>query len=244
MSDLYERKYLSAVIVSHHVVANTLQVLQNILALGELVEKRPGYTGPSISGGGAPGGHRRSKSFGSSAGIKPWEFDEQIKATANQTADAKQQGAQLEASGAVLPAVKAAAAVPTAVAAPTMSEAEKMAKGSAAIISVASSLPKKKTDERYLYKLLKALVPITKADSYDIDADLRVFKTARVRALHHLLILIGHKDYWNKLELSPLVKCCVEQALTNACTSSIIFARKSVLLAHLHCRRRSPSHHC
>ncbi len=43
ISDLYERKYLSA-------------VLQNIIALAELVERRPGYNGPSIHGS---GGHRR-----------------------------------------------------------------------------------------------------------------------------------------------------------------------------------------
>jgi hypothetical protein len=43
ISDLYERKYLSA-------------VLQNIIALAELVERRPGYTGPSIHGS---SGHRR-----------------------------------------------------------------------------------------------------------------------------------------------------------------------------------------
>ncbi len=64
--------------------------------------------------------------------------------------------------------------------------------------------------------MLKALQPITKSDSYDIDADLRILKNARVKTLDHLLILIGHKDYWNKLELSLVTKCAVEQALTNA----------------------------
>lgn len=42
-----------------------------------------------------------------------------------------------------------------------------------------------------------------------------MFRQNRLRKLDHLLVLVGHKEYWNKLELNLLVKCAIEEALSN-----------------------------
>lgn len=151
--------------------------------------------------------------------MKPWEFDAQLKSTANSIAEAKtQQSGELVAAP-VVPAVKAAASAATSSSGPQLSEAQKLALAEKNISNPAvpaGKRPKLPGEDRSLFKLLKALQPVTKSDTYDIDADLRVFKNARVKTLEHLLILIGHKDYWNKLELTLVTKCCIEQALTNA----------------------------
>lgn len=207
-SDLNERKYLSA-------------VLQNILALAQMVENRPGYYGPSLFGGvvtsasGTAPLHRRSRSFGGA--LKPWDFDQQMKETANRVAEEKRASEE---------------SIPLPTMAPVMRQAiaATPATRPAVDVSAASmpSGPRKKTEERYVFKLLKALVPITKSDGYDIDADMRVLKQQRVKSLEHLLILIGHKDYWAKLDLSLVTKCCVEEALTNPSVRSVGGAKEKV----------------
>lgn len=210
-SDLNERKYLSA-------------VLQNILALATMVENRPGYYGPSLFGAAAVAGggnaplHRRSRSFGGA--LKPWDFDQQMKETANRVAEEKKVD-EAAAAPVLAPATRQAIAGAPVAAART----ETVAATSAPPVPAG---PKRKTEERYILKLLKALVPITRSDNYDLEADMRVLKQQRIKSLDHLLILLGHKDYWAKLDLSLVTKVCVEEALTNAFVRQVATAKEKV----------------
>lgn len=124
------------------------------------------------------------------------------------------------------------------------------ASGSAAVEERIAKLkaqgpPKKnKPENRYLRKLLLALAPITKMEAWEIDGEMNVrtsashlivllvpltvvaaqtLKQHRIKTLEHLLILIGHKDYWTKLELSVMTKCAIEEALTHPRTRQLAY---------------------
>jgi len=197
VSDLYEKKYLAA-------------VLNNILKLARIAEYKSTAAVPSLI---SPPTHRRARSGQSNNPVKPWEFEAQALVRAQQRIN--------EAIVRNAPDEPATPTSPNAdISNKTNSNNSKTNSNSK--VNRKRTTPKIPglTRETPIEQLMLAIAQRLNLKKDEIKPDIQLLKEARIRTAGHLYVLNQRKEYWDKLNLPLLIKKELEDVLPDILLSS------------------------
>jgi len=199
VSDLYEKKYLAA-------------VLNNILKLARIAEYKSTAAVPSLI---SPPTHRRARSGQSNNPVKPWEFEAQAHVRAQQRVN--------EAVVRNAPDEPATPTSPNAdISNKTNSNNSKTNSNSKVNRTKRTGVPKIPglTRETPIEQLMVAIAQRLNLTKDEIKPDIKLLKESRIRTAGHLYVLNQRKEYWDKLDLPLLIKKELEDVLPDILLSS------------------------